>query len=83
LKVSEDISGFSTATPTERGSAKDLCVRSFGMAADLPVSGELGRDGHQQARRVFLDLNNNGKWEGPGVDVGMPAAGDVPVVGRR
>ncbi|HYY25554.1 MAG TPA: hypothetical protein VE689_08695 [Candidatus Udaeobacter sp.] len=53
------------------------------MPADLPISGELGRDGHQQARRVFLDLNNNGKWKGPGVDVGMPAAGDVPVVSRR
>ncbi len=74
------------------GCSKDLCVSSFGSSGDMPVSGDWNGNGvskigvfRPSTGEWFLDLNGNGKWDGPSLDLYVPGygqSGDVPVVGR-
>jgi hypothetical protein len=74
------------------GCTKDLCIASFGIAGDIPVSGDwtgtgISRIGvfRPSTGEWFLDRNGNGKWDGPALDTyaaGFGQAGDVPVVGN-
>ena len=71
---------------------KDLCVESFGSPGDIPVAGDWNGTAimkigvfRPSTGEWFLDLNGNGVWDGPTVDLyvsnyGLP--GDVPVVGK-
>ena len=69
----------------------DQCIENFGRLGDLLVVGDWnGTDVEQigyfrpQDRRWYLDLNGNGKWDGPSVDRLMGAFGlatDLPIVG--
>jgi hypothetical protein len=71
---------------------KDLCVNSFGSPGDIPVSGDWSGTALTQigvfrptTGEWFLDLNGNGVWDGPTVDLyisGYGQAGDIPVVGK-
>ena len=72
------------------GCAKDLCIGPFGGSGDLPVSGDWNGTGiskigvfRPSTGEWFLDLNGNGKWDGPSVDLyvsGYGQAGDLPVI---
>jgi hypothetical protein len=74
------------------GCRKDNCVASFGSQGDIPVSGDWNGSGSSKigvfrpsTGEWFLDLNGNGKWDGPSIDLYIPGygqPGDVPVVGR-
>ena len=74
------------------GCSKDLCISSFGTSGDVPVSGDWNGTGKSKigvfrptTGEWFLDLNGNGKWDGPAIDLYVPGygqQGDVPVVGR-
>jgi hypothetical protein len=74
------------------GCSKDLCVASFGAAGDIPVSGDWNAGGKSKigvyrpsTGEWFLDLNGNGNWDGPTLDIYVPGfgqPGDLPVVGR-
>jgi hypothetical protein len=74
------------------GCNKDRCVDLYGAPADLPVVGDWSGSGRSaigvlrpSTGEWFLDYNNNGTWDGCGVDVcvvGFGAPGDVPVVGK-
>ena len=74
------------------GCSKDLCVSSFGMAGDVPVSGDWDGTGiskigvfRPSTGEWLLDLNGNGQWDGSGLDLyvsGYGQEGDIPVVGR-
>jgi hypothetical protein len=71
---------------------KEICFRSFGVAGDIPVSGDWSGTGTSKigvfrpsTGEWFLDSNGNGQWDGASVDLYLPAFGqdgDVPVVGR-
>jgi hypothetical protein len=64
---------------------------TFGIAGDLPVSGDWNHDGiieigvyRPSTHMFYLDLNGNGVWEGPGVDRSFNTfgiTGDLPVSG--
>jgi hypothetical protein len=74
------------------GCKKDLCISSFGLAGDIPVSGDWNGTGithigvfRPSRGEWFLDLNGNGTWDGPSVDLyvaGFGHAGDIPVIGN-
>jgi len=74
------------------GCKKDLCISSFGMAGDIPVSGDWSATGissigvfRPSSGQWFLDLNGNGTWDGPAIDLyvaGYGQTGDIPVVGK-
>ena len=69
----------------------DQCIENFGRPGDLPVVGDWNGTGSEQIgyfrpqdRRWYLDLNGNGKWDGPKVDKVLGVYGlatDIPVVG--
>jgi len=71
---------------------KDLCIASFGAPGDIPVAGDWNASGtakigvfRPSTGEWFLDVNGNGAWDGPSVDLyvsGYGQAGDLPVVGR-
>jgi hypothetical protein len=71
---------------------KDLCIASFGAAGDIPVAGDWNGTAitkigvfRPSTGEWFLDLNGNGVWDGPSLDLyvsGFGQAGDLPVVGR-
>jgi len=73
------------------GCGVDGCLPQFGAATDLPVSGDWSGSGvsrigvyRPQTGQWFLDQNNNGAWDGCGVDTCLPqfgAATDLPVSG--
>lgn len=79
------------ANKSWNGCAKDLCIVSFGMTGDLPISGDWTGTGvsrigvfRPSTGQWFLDRNGNGKWDGPQLDIyvaGFGQAGDIPVVG--
>ena len=81
-----------TANRAWNGCARDLCIASFGASGDVPVSGEWNGTGitkigvyRPSSGEWFLDLNGNGKWDGPTLDIYVPGygqPGDIPVVGR-
>ena len=55
---------------------KDTCLTNFGKAGDLPVIGDWNGTGiskigvfRPSTGEWFLDLNGNGKWDGPGIDL--------------
>jgi len=71
----------------------DECVKSFGVAGDLPAVGNwtgIGADKvglyRPSTGEWFLDFNGNGKWDGCATDGCAPFLGrndgDLPVVGR-
>jgi hypothetical protein len=74
------------------GCRKDICISSFGALGDLPVSGDWDGTGKSKigvfrpsTREWFLDLNGNGTWDGPTIDLYVAVygeAGDLPVVGK-
>ena len=74
------------------GCNKDICIAAFGAAGDLPVSGDWNGTGitkigfyRPATSEWFLDLNGNGQWDGPTLDLYVPGygqAGDIPVVGK-
>ena len=74
------------------GCKKDRCVASFGKSGDIPLSGDWNGTAITQigvfrpsTGEWFLDLNGNGVWDGPSLDLyvsGYGQAGDLPVVGR-
>jgi hypothetical protein len=74
------------------GCKKDTCIASFGRIGDFPIVGDWNGTGISKigvARPTtgewLLDLNGNGKWDGPTVDIyisGYGEEGDIPVVGR-
>jgi hypothetical protein len=74
------------------GCAKDTCISSFGIPGDLPVAGDWNGTGitkigvfRPSTAEWFLDLNGNGKWDGPSLDLYVPEygqPGDIPVIGR-
>ena len=80
------------ANRTWDGCRKDLCLSSFGTQGDMPVTGDWNGTGASKigvfrpsTGEWFLDLNGNGKWDGPSLDLYVPAygqPGDLPVVGR-
>jgi hypothetical protein len=82
----------SDANAAWNGCAKDLCISSFGVSGDLPVTGDWNATGRTKigvfrpsTGEWFLDLNGNGKWDGPSLDLYVPGygqAGDIPVIGR-
>ena len=71
---------------------KDVCISSFGKSGDLPLTGDWDGTGiskvgvfRPSTSEWFLDLNGNGKWDGPTVDgyiAGYGQVGDMPVVGK-
>jgi Divergent InlB B-repeat domain len=70
---------------------KDTCL-TFGKAGDLPVIGDWNGTGiskigvfRSSTGEWLLDLNGNGKWDGPGVDLyvtGYGESGEIPIVGK-
>jgi hypothetical protein len=74
------------------GCNKDRCFSNFGSQGDIPVSGDWNGTGTSKigvfrpsTSEWFLDLNGNGKWDGPSLDLYVPGygqPGDVPVVGK-
>jgi hypothetical protein len=74
------------------GCGKDRCITSFGVAGDRPVTGDWNASGTSKigvfrpsTGEWFLDHNENGKWDGCGVDVCLAnfgLAGDVPIIGK-
>ena len=74
------------------GCAKDICIGSFGISGDIPVSGDWNGTGiskigvyRPSTGQWFLDLNGNGKFDDCELDLCVPAygqAGDIPVVGK-
>ena len=57
------------------GCGVDTCLPQFGAVTDLPVSGDWSGSGvsrigvyRPQTGQWFLDQNNNGAWDGCGVD---------------
>jgi hypothetical protein len=74
------------------GCTTDLCIGAFGTSGDVPVSGDWNGTGvskigvyRPSTGEWFLDLNGNGKWDGPSVDIYVSGYGqseDVPVVGK-
>jgi hypothetical protein len=74
------------------GCSKDRCLGSFGIAADLPVSGDWDGNGTSKigvfrpsTGEWFLDFNGNGQWDGCGIDrciANFGQEGDFPVVGK-
>lgn len=64
-------------------------IFAFGLAGDLPVTGDWNGDGltevgvNRAGRGWFLDYNGNGRWDGPLIDnaTGFGLAGDIPVSG--
>jgi hypothetical protein len=74
------------------GCKKDTCFSNFGSQGDIPVSGDWNGTGTSKigvfrpsTSEWFLDLNGNGKWDGPSLDLYVPGygqPGDVPVVGK-
>jgi hypothetical protein len=74
------------------GCAKDTCISSFGIPGDLPVAGDWNGTGitkigvfRPSTGEWLLDLNGNGKWDGPSLDLYVPEygqVGDIPVIGR-
>ncbi len=73
------------------GCKRDQCVRSFGEQADLPVVGDWNGTGgamvgvfRPSTGEWFLDLDDNGRFDGCGVDRCIPPfgqSGDLPVAG--
>jgi hypothetical protein len=71
---------------------KDLCVASFGAPGDIPVAGDWNGTAKTKigvfrpsTGEWFLDLDGNGVWDGPNIDLyisGYGQEGDIPVVGR-
>ncbi len=71
---------------------KDLCVASFGAPGDIPVAGDWNGTAitkigvfRPTTGEWLLDLNGNGVWDGPNIDLyvsGYGQAGDLPVIGR-
>ena len=71
---------------------KDTCLTNFGKAGDLPVIGDWNGTGiskigvfRSSTGEWLLDLNGNGKWDGPGVDLyvtGYGESGEIPIVGK-
>jgi hypothetical protein len=72
------------------GCATDACINSFGMAGDLPVTGDWDGTGATKIGvfrngQWFLDLNENRSWDGCGTDActaSFGVAGDIPVAGE-
>jgi hypothetical protein len=74
------------------GCKKDTCINSFGISSDLPVAGDWNGAGKTKigvfrpsTGEWFLDLNGNGQWDGPTLDLYVPEygqAGDIPVIGK-
>jgi hypothetical protein len=74
------------------GCNKDRCLRSFGTAGDLSVSGDWNGTGTSKigvfrpsTGEWFLDFNGNGQWDGCGIDgciTNFGQAGDIPVTGK-
>lgn len=74
------------------GCTIDKCFGPFGVSGDLPVTGDWNSTGTTKigvfratTGEWFLDVNNNGKWDGCSVDrcvAGFGQAGDLPVVGK-
>jgi len=73
------------------GCGVDACIASFGgLPGDVPVVGDwtgngIDKLGIYRQGQWFKDLNNNGTWDGCGVDACVASFGglpeDVPVVG--
>jgi glucose/arabinose dehydrogenase len=73
------------------GCGFDGCLPQFGVPTDLPVAGDWTGSGvvrvgvfRPQTGQWFLDQNNNGAWDGCGVDGCLPQFGvptDLPVAG--
>ncbi|MCX5910582.1 MAG: hypothetical protein NTV04_01515, partial [Deltaproteobacteria bacterium] len=71
--------------------SQDRCVKEFGgLRGDIPVTGDWTGDrksklGIYRSGQWFLDKNNNGVWDGCGIDTCVDAFGerkdDVPVIG--
>src|SRR5688572_7439919 len=71
---------------------KDTCITNFGKAGDLPVIGDWNGTGiskigvfRSSTGEWLLDLNGNGRWDGPGVDLyvtGYGESGEIPIVGK-
>jgi Divergent InlB B-repeat domain len=74
------------------GCKKDTCIGSFGISGDLPVAGDWSGTGttkigvfRPSSGEWFLDLNGNGLWDGPTLDLYVPeygSAGDIPIIGK-
>jgi hypothetical protein len=74
------------------GCKKDTCITSFGQAGDLPVIGDWNGTGISKigvfrptTGEWFLDLDGDGKWDGPTADLyvtGYGEAGEIPIVGK-
>ena len=74
------------------GPTVDRLMGPFGLPTDLPIVGDWDGTGkvrigvyRPNAREWYLDLNGNGKWDGPTVDLPMGPfgqLGDLPVVGK-
>ena len=70
----------------------DPCIENFGQTGDLAIIGDWNGTGKEeigvvrpQTVQFYLDLNGNGKWDGPTVDLLMGPFGqpeDLPVVGK-
>ena len=81
-----------SANRSWNGCNKDLCIAAFGASGDVPVSGDWNGTGiskigvyRPSTGEWFLDLNGNGQWDGPGLDLHISQyghAGDLPVVGK-
>jgi PKD repeat protein len=72
------------------GIGTDAMTASFGIADDIPVVGDWNGDGiddigifRPSIHRFYLDLNNNGAWDGISIDAttSFGAVGDIPVIG--
>ena len=66
------------------GCSKDLCISSFGMSGDIPVTGDWTGNGvskigvfRPSTGEWFLDLNGNGKWDGSSLDLYVPGYGQA------
>ena len=69
----------------------DQCIENFGQTGDLAIIGDWNGTGKEeigvfrpQTGQFYLDLNGNGKWDGPTIDrlmgpFGLPT--DLPIVG--
>ena len=69
----------------------DQCIENFGQSGDLAIIGDWNGTGKEeigvfrpQTVQFYLDLNGNGKWDGPTIDrlmgpFGLPT--DLPIVG--
>ena len=71
--------------------SQDRCVKEFGgLRGDIPVAGDWTGDGKSKlgiyrSGQWFFDKNNNGVWDGCGIDTCIDAFGglkdDIPVIG--